>query len=38
MGNISAMSSIERVLDKHGEEIRKEWEEMAPAGLIPPFP
>ena len=37
MGSISAMSSIERVLEQHGDEIREEWEEMVPAGLIPPF-
>ena len=33
MGSISAMSSIDRVLEKHGEEIRKRYEEEVPAGL-----
>ena len=30
MGSISAMNSIDRVLEKHGEEIRKTYEEQVP--------
>lgn len=37
MGSISAMSSIERVLEQHGDEIRREWTQEVPAALIPPF-
>ena len=33
MGSISAMNSIDRVIEKHGEEIRKEYEEQVPAVL-----
>ena len=33
MGSISAMNSIDRVLEKHGEEIRKGREEQVPGIL-----
>lgn len=33
MGSISAMESINRVLEKHGEEIRNRYEEHIPASL-----
>ena len=33
MGSISAMNSIDLVLKKHGEEIRKEYEGQVPAAL-----
>lgn len=37
MGSISAMNSIDRVLEKHGEEIRQEYEEQVPEVLKPVF-
>ena len=33
MGDLSAMSSIERVLEQHGEEIREEWTREVPGAL-----
>ena len=30
MGDLSAMSSIERVLEHHGDEIREEWAQEVP--------
>ena len=33
MGDLSAMSSIERVLEQHGDEIREEWAEDVPEAL-----
>ena len=33
MGDLSAMSSIERVLERHGDEIREEWAQDVPEAL-----
>ena len=33
MGDLSAMSSIERVLERHGDEIREEWTREVPEAL-----
>jgi hypothetical protein len=35
MGSVSAMSSINRVLEKHSDEIRQEFMEQVPEGLKP---
>ena len=33
MGGMSAMNSISRVLDKHGNELKKEYMEMVPESI-----
>ena len=37
MGDLSAMSSIERVLERHGDEIREEWAQEVPEALAEVF-
>ena len=37
MGDLSAMSSIERVLERHGDEIREEWALEVPKSLAGVF-
>ena len=37
MGSISAMNSIERVLERHGDEIREEWAQQIPEALAEVF-
>ena len=37
MGSIAAKRSIDRVLEAHGEEIRREWESQVPPDLMPIF-
>lgn len=37
MGSISAMNSIDPVLEKHGDEIRKEYAALVPAIVKPMF-
>ena len=37
MGGISAMNSIERVLERHGDEIREEWARQVPEALAEVF-
>ena len=37
MGGISAMNSIERVLERHGDEIREEWAQKIPEDLAKVF-
>ena len=37
MGSLSAMSSIERVLERHGDEIREEWAQEVPEALAEVF-
>ena len=37
MGSISAMNSIERVLERHGDEIREEWAQQVPEALAEVF-
>jgi len=33
MGSVAAMNSIDRVLDKHSDELRQQYEEHVPAQL-----
>ena len=37
MGDLSAMSSIQRVLERHGDEIREEWAQEVPEALTEVF-
>lgn len=37
MGSISAMSSIQRVIDQHGDEIRQEMTQDVPSSILPHF-
>ena len=37
MGDLSAMSSIQRVLERHGDEIREEWAQEVPEALAEVF-
>ena len=37
MGDLCAMSSIERVLERHGDEIREEWAQEVPEALAEVF-
>ena len=37
MGGLSAMYSITRVMDAHGDEIKREWEQQVPEALRPTF-
>ena len=37
LGGLSAISSINRVLEAHGEEIQQEWAEQVPSFIVPQF-
>ena len=37
MSDLSAMNSIERVLERHGDEIREEWAQGVPESLVEIF-
>ena len=37
MGGIAALSSINRVIETHGQEIQEEWAQEVPDSLKPPF-